>query len=391
MEKKFKKIITFLKANLGVVVVCSIAFIMSVFCVAVSNFADVPINIETIDDFMNIEKTGMDKHYVITGYLTFEEWKPIGDENNPFTGTLEAKNPITIKSFSKDSNNNVGLFAVNKGVMLGIKVYSPSLKQEFDSVDSFGYFAGKNYGKITSCNVYMGSSEFTFINVQTAKVGTFCGINYGDIRKCISTNQMIVHSTGNIVFGAMCGSSHGGTIELCSAKSPSIIQSSSVICGGLSGVCSSTSFLNNCVSNRMNLHAENSCVVGGFIGIVEGTEKLNISNCYNAASVIISNSFDELVIGSIGRDEGNSCNISNSVTNMLIQSPSKNYSCGTFFADNFHSVKNSFFIFEPNADITFFQGEKANFCDLSLSKLGWDSAIWKITCSGIECIISYER
>ena len=391
MEKIFKKIINLLKTNLGVVIVCSFAFAMSVFCVVVSNFADVPINIETIDDFINIEKTGMDKHYVITGYLTFEEWKPIGDEDNPFTGTLEAKNPITIKSFSKDSNNNVGLFAVNKGIILGIKVYSPSLKQEFDSVDSFGYFAGKNYGKITSCNVYMGSSEFTFTNTQDVKVGTFCGINYGDIRKCISTNQIVVYSSGNVVFGAMCGLSYGGVIELCSAKSPSVIHSNSVLCGGLSGIGSSTSFLNNCVSNRMNLYVENSCVVGGFIGVVEGTEKLSISNCYNSASISINNSFHELVIGSVGRDEGNNCVIINSVANMSVQSPSKSYSCGTFFADDSHSVKNSYFIFEPAADVTFIQGEKTTFCNLTLNKLGWDSAIWRITCSGIECIISYER
>ena len=391
MEKKFGKVINFLKSNIGIVIVTSVAVIMSVFCVVASNFADVPINIETIEDFINIEKTGMDKHYVITGYLTFEDWKPIGDEDNPFTGTLEAKNPITIKSFANDSKGNVGLFAVNRGVILRIKVYSPSLKQDFNSVDSFGYFAGKNYGKITSCNVYMGSSEFNFDNSPKISVGMFCGINYGDVRKCVSTNQITVRSNGDIVFGGMCGSSYGGMVELCSNKSPTIIYSSNVTCGGLAGVCNSTTFSNNSVTNRINLFSENSLLVGGFIGSVEGAQKTNVANCYNASSITINNSFNNLVIGSVARDIENSCIITNSVVNMSIQSSSKNYSCGTFFPDDIHSVNNCYYIFVPVADDSFFQGEKAIYCELSLSKLGWDSAIWEVACSGIECIISYER
>lgn len=391
MEKKFKKITNFFKNNLGVVIVVLTALVMSIFSIVAANFADIPININTIEEFRNIENTGMDKHYVITGYLTFEDWEPLGDEDHPFTGILESKNPIEIKSFKEDTNKNSGIFAVNEGIILGIKVYCPTFIQSFTNVESFGLFAGINRGKITSCNAYMGYPEVNFGNIKNVSVGVFCGTNYGDIRKCVSTSQFSIRNTGHISYGTMCGSSYGGIIELCTAQSPTNIYGTSVSSGGLCGNGSST-FIKNCyVSSKINIFTSDGATVGGLIGVVDEGETLSIANCYTMANIIINNTEQDVFISCVGKDEYGNCSITNCVSNISILPIVNDFVCGSFFTDKSHFVNNSYYISVPRSDNCFMQGENATFCDLSLKKLKWDSAIWKVSCSGIECVIVYER
>ncbi len=390
MEKNIKKVILYLKSNIGVVILCLVSFVMLLFSVISSNYANTPIYIDDINDFINIEKTGMDKYYIITGYLTFENWTPLGSEENPFTGKLESRKPITIKSFNNNGKDNIGIFSVNKGVILGMKVYNPAIEQTFSNVNSFGYFAGINYGKITSCNVHIGCSNLSFENSENVSVGIFAGINYGDIRKCITTNKVTINTDQSLNFGYMCGESSAGIIELCSAKGFSTINAKSLNGGGICGVGSNTIFINNYVANTMNVTAGDSTNIGGFIGVINN--KCDVINSYNGLIVNMSNTPIELRIGSIGRDAGRESSTKNCVTNLNVASQSNNFIYGSFFTDENHLlVDNCYYITTTNSLKSYYQGSKISFCELNLQMLGWDSAIWSVSCSGIESVIVYER
>lgn len=379
-----------IKKNVGIIIVCLSSLLMTVFCVLISNYSDVPIKINSIEDFVNIEKTGMDKHYIITGYLTFENWIPLGDDEHPFTGVLEAKNPISIKSFNEMTTKKVGIFSVNKGIILGIKVYNPNLNQNFKHTDVFGFFAGINYGKITSCNVYMGSTNVTFESSKVASFGAFCGINYGDIRKCTSTNNAIVKCDNELNYGSLCGKSLSGIIELNSSLHPSSIYSTSVNGGGLCGYANDTIFKNNYSSGSVNIYSKGKTSLGGFVGVL-GPTKSSFYNSYASSPMIIDSILNPLRIGCVGEDLGGESIIVNCVSNLSTRFGSSNFCSGPFFACDNNRVENSYYLNLIESDERYLQGVFASFCDLTLSKLKWDSAIWKVSCYGIECIINYER
>lgn len=391
MEKNKIKILSFIKSNIDNLTLSFIAVSMLLFSVISSNYAELPIYINSVEDFANIEKTGMDKYYIITGYLTFENWIPLGSEENPFTGKLESKNPISIKSFNSNSKGDVGLFAVNKGVILGIKVYNPSITQTFSGVETFGYFAGINRGKITSCNVYAGNSKLNFDDANIVSVGVFAGINYGDIRKCITTNQVTINGSELLNFGNMCGESRSGMIELNSAKASSYLYSKSLNGGGLCGVSNNSIFINNFVKNTMHANTIDSSNVGGFIGKTTNV-KNEIINSYNDMVVEIDTLATDLKIGSVGFDEGTESSFKNCVTNMRVSSRYLNFTYGTFFTDDSHKlIDNCYYINFVNSEKAYYQGTRTSFCELSLTVLNWDSAIWRVSCLGIESIIVYEK
>ena len=361
-------------------VMCFSAVLMTAFSVVAAKFAEVPINIETIEDFRNIETTGMNKRYVITGYLVFEDWEPLGSEDNPFTGKLEAKNPLTIKSFDDSKTKKVGLFAVNKGTILGLKVYNPHIVQSFDNATAFGFFAGENYGKITSCNVYMGTSKFEFNSEEEINIGSFCGINNGDIRKCVTTNQMIVHAKNEANFGMLCGRSNNGIIELCSMKAPSSIFSQKTNYGGLCGFSYQTKYKNNYIANTMTPNCDDEVNLGGVVGKLDfGSSE--ITNTYSGASVIITTKPDVLRVGCVGFAESADTKITNSVSGLTIQCPDQDYTYGSFFTSDIDNCLNCYFTSLPKAKHVFSQGEQTTYCDLTIKKLEWDSAIWKVSCS----------
>ena len=138
----------------------------------------------------------------------FETWTPIGNDQNPFTGTFDGQGHTISGLYFKDSNTDyVGLFGYNKGTIKNVGV-----------VDS--YFYGNNYvggvcghnedGTITNCyntGTVSGSSSY---------VGGVCGYNArylskGTITGCYNTGTI----SGNQYVGGVCGTNESGTITNC--------------------------------------------------------------------------------------------------------------------------------------------------------------------------------
>ena len=142
-----------------------------------------------------------------------ENWTPIGNNQNPFTGTFDGQGHTISGLYFNDSNTNyVGLFGFNNGTIKNVGV-----------VDS--YFCGNDW--VGSVCGYQGYSlSYNTISISNcyskgkvsgnSYVGGVCGDNNnkGKITDCYNTGT--VSSSGDESYvGGVCGYNMYATITGC--------------------------------------------------------------------------------------------------------------------------------------------------------------------------------
>ena len=382
-----------IKSNVGIIILICVSVIMVAFFVFASPVADVPIYIKNVDDFKKIEDD-MSARYIITGYLTFENWVPLGSEEEPFTGTLEARNPITIKSFDATSSNNVGLFAVNEGTITGVEVYNSFIDVTLSNNSNYGIYAGINRGSITKCTIWSGRQEI--VAGDGCNIGIYAGKNYGTIDTCLTTIHTAISHEGSLVVGGLAGFSDDANYVYNTMNSTiEARDGSKVIGGGITGISSNSTFTNNLVGSSFRSYVSEDESLGGFIGRSENGNNV-ISNCYNRMNIQIygeaSNSYCSLGVGKI--ENNNFDKFENVVVSGFITSAtSKNCISGVYYSDENVpelNVTNCYYTSDTIYGSKYEQGVFTTYAELSLDKLHWDETIWHIDSEGIECLIYYE-
>lgn len=138
--------------------------------------------------------------------LTDTEWTPIGDYDNPYTGTFDgAGHTLTELAINQSEANDIGLFgAIGKGgTVKNLKLTSVAIK----GYNWVGAVAGSNSGIIENCSAageITGSSE---------GVGGIAGVNDGIITNCSAASSV----TGDRTVGGITGYQFNGTTTGCSA------------------------------------------------------------------------------------------------------------------------------------------------------------------------------
>ncbi len=207
-----------------------------VFMTPVSAADTIPIS--SAEDLKKIGKEAghpLDGSYILTDNINLnnEEWTPIGDMPNMFTGTFDG-NGKTISGLSITSSNQmfVGLFGASTGTVKNLHV-SGKIDITSSSSLSAGIIAGMSVGTISSCyssgsvNVTITGSE----DETAAVAGGIAGVNMDTISDCYSTGT--VKAVGGIESnaGGIVGTNQV-TISNCYALNEEIIATGQTVNAG---------------------------------------------------------------------------------------------------------------------------------------------------------------
>ena len=245
-------------------------------------------------------------------------WTPIGNNSQPFTGTLDGdghsvsgiyistanyqglvgvlgsggalQNLGVRASYIKGSNFVGGVCGMN---MMGNVINCYNSGSVAGTGGYVGGLCGENYATVTNCynsgnvagNGYVGGlcgyNNSNVINCyNTANVtgtgdyvGGLCGQNYATVTNCYNIGSV----EGNEIVGGLCGR-NDGTVSNC-------YNTGSVAGNGyVGGLCGDNYFgtVTNCYNNGS---VEGNEIVGGLCGLNYGT----VNNCYNTGKVTGSN------------------------------------------------------------------------------------------------------
>ena len=162
---------------------------------------------------LNESRVQLDKYYILmnnidcldtSGWNGGDGFKPIGNLNQPFTGSLNGNGFMIYNLFiNRDSENNFGLY----GVTLNSNIYNLTLSAEITGNDNVGRVVGNNFGNIsnvvTSGTVtggsfvggIVGNNSGNILNVLTHGTvdgGSFVGGVVG-----VNSNLIIINSSSN--------------------------------------------------------------------------------------------------------------------------------------------------------------------------------------------------
>ena len=176
-----------------------------------------PFQISNVTELQNMSAS-LGAHYILVNDIdasgTFmwnsgAGFKPIGDEYNYFTGSLDGQGyTITGLYFDRSSDNYVGLFGY---IDSPGSVSNVSLNKSTVYGDTYvGPLVGQNYyGTITNC-VSSGTTTGSY------EVGGLIGRNsYGTVTNCVSFGTI----TGGSYNGGLIGVNSGGTVINCTSNS----------------------------------------------------------------------------------------------------------------------------------------------------------------------------
>lgn len=293
------------------------------------------IEISTEEEMRNIGKVDAypidDAVYILMNDIALNgEWIPIGSQETPFAGAFNGMNKIISGLSINATEDNTGLFGVNKGKITKITIKGTSIESTGIHV---GSIAGMNYGQIDSCNNEVAISSYG--NNDGSRVGGIVGENQssGKISNC--NNVAEVYGKYKLV-GGICGYSFG-TIEN-STNSGNIVGDAQDdarqgqvggIVGDSEGSESSQAYVINCI-NKGNVTASglsiggiagtnfkystikdsyNSGKVSGekYVGGITGNNHAIVEKCYNTEIISsVPTAQEDIILGGIcGYNGGN--------------------------------------------------------------------------------------
>ena len=222
-----------------------VALIMVLGCMSLQG----QIKINTAADLANINNNGetLNENYLLMTDLTLKEWTPIGQENDPFTGTFDGNGyTITIVSFREN-------LSVEKGAFSAIGV---------------GLFGFVGYSAVVGNLIVAGDLKYNSGEI-TLYMGAIAGDNKGIINNCVST--------ANIDASGGAYSAKKGTGQFL-----------------LSGLASSS----NPQNNTILIGYQNEACGGGIAGL----NRNMIMNCYTTGNITVSGNGHKTAGGVAGRN-----------------------------------------------------------------------------------------
>ena len=135
--------------------------------------------------------------------LTGKEWTPIGDYENPYTGTFDGGG-YTIKNLTiTQYENYVGMIDF---LGSGGKVQNLTLENvNITGGDIVGSVVGDNYGTVIACTASGNVSG-------TSRIGGVVGYNSGTVTACYHANGTV---SGDSYVGGVVGFNISGTLTAC--------------------------------------------------------------------------------------------------------------------------------------------------------------------------------
>jgi hypothetical protein len=210
----------------------------------------------------------------------YENWTPIGNSTNKFTGTFNGNNYV-ISNLTIDSNQNYkGLFGCISETSEITNLGLENANINVAGGDYVGGLVGQNKGSITNC--YATGNITGFFNT-----GGLVGQNNGTITSCYATGEV----TGSSCTGGLVGRTYSSSITSCYATGK---VTGNFDTGGLAGFISDSngrinkSYATGSVSGNNNR-------TGGLVGRNYGT----ITDCYATGEV----TGDEYTGGLVGESE----------------------------------------------------------------------------------------
>jgi clostripain len=220
-------------------------------------------------------KYDLKAHYVLGNDIDASEtrywnngqgFEPIGDYDNPFTGSFDGKGYKIYNLYINRVGNYTGLFGYvgQKGIIknVGLENVEISSTGGYDVGYDVGGLIGRNEGTVSN------SYSTGYVN-GTYKVGGLIGDNSGRVSNCYSTGS--VNGTTDDV-GGLIGRNEG---TVSNSYSTGTVNGTLHV-GGLIGDNSGT--VSNCYSTG---YVNGRDLVGGLIGFNVGT----VSNSYSTGSV----------------------------------------------------------------------------------------------------------
>jgi hypothetical protein len=231
----------------------------------------IPVTQENIERFNEYANTpaGLDKHYYLAEHIALDppgspvdsNWTPIGNDDNPFTGSFNGFgriiNGLTI--FTTDEVYQ-GMFGYTAGTVKNLGLFDISIA---GTTDNYGGVAGANRGVIENCFVtgvitgidYVGGIAGRNISdgeavpiikncYTTAKVsgstwvGGIVGENMNNdgaapiVENCYATGLV----NGGDYVGGIVGQNDNGRVQNCVALNPDIESGSGTDYGRVAGV-----------------------------------------------------------------------------------------------------------------------------------------------------------
>jgi hypothetical protein len=244
--------------------------------------------IQTAQDLINIKDNLSGSYFLINDIdLIGIEWTPIGNETDPFTGTIDGRG-YTIKNLKITTPQNyVGFIGYNEGVVKNLSLAQVEINI-FGSYTNFiygGSLIGFNDSSNSLDNLHTLGGEIV-VDKSSHKarfVGGLIGYQKGNATISFSSNNVNIYVDGGAGFyedetGGLVGHCNSGAI-MNSFNNGSVNGYSSV--GGLVGLMVESALLNSYNKGFIS----GITTIGGLIGDNRGS---TITNSYNKGVVNLS-------------------------------------------------------------------------------------------------------
>lgn len=279
---------------------------------------------------------GLNGHYKLVADIDLEneEWSPIGNSTNSFTGVFDG-NGHTISNFKISTQKGyIGLFGYNKGTIKNLTITGTDINIPAVSQNSYvGAIAGYNKGTIEDVEVSGTLLMNAHSSSYTSYIGGISGYNEGTIKNSINNTSVtgINYVSGITAYnvgtlnavqnkGSITADKYGAGITaftstgLSNCINEGNINAGSYTAGIVAAIQEGKALT---ISQCKNLGIINTqSYAGGIVGVKTGASKyLTIEKCVNRGNIISSTSSD-YIGGIIGYGVDTNVNDSYSIANI---------------------------------------------------------------------------
>ena len=217
-----------------------------------------------------------------------DNWTPIGNEANQYTGTFDGQNH-TVKDMSiTEQGNSSGLFGyINNATIKNIKITGAITITAESYTEGYGSIVGRmEHSTVTNCH---SSVNITIDSTMESTAGNCIGHIGGIVGKMHEANSAI----------ANC--SYSGTIELNDKPVN--------VAAGIVGYAINTTLpITNCsFTGTINSTYSGKTIIGGIFGYTRSTGDVKVTNCLSVGTITKSGdtSLTGILIGQINGGYGN--------------------------------------------------------------------------------------
>ena len=292
---------------------------------------EAPYKIRTVEELANI-KNDLSGYFILDADIDLseiEDWTPIGDQSNPFTGYFDGNNHTISNLTIKKSVNYKGLFGYANGTTFkNVQLRNVNTTYYNNYTGALvGYLIN---GNVTDCNVEDGR-----INVGHYS-GGLCGYVSGTMSNCYS--KIDVYGN-NIHVGGLVGYLFGTGYNLYSTGIVSCgsgTTNSGDGVGGLIGALQGS--LYNSYSSSEVYSGSSGQNVGGLIGQLTCNNSIltyNVEKCYATGNVRSSRNSTPNYVGgliglvSAGASSAYTADVTVNLSNMFSTGNVEGWTCGS--------------------------------------------------------------